>query len=73
MRTSGGNSFAGGWTQLCVQRHRVHGATTERLTLLGVDDHRGVDGIKALGVLGKMTGIVITTPARRTGMSGSTR
>jgi Transposase IS66 family len=31
----------------------------EQLTLLGVDDHRGVDGIKALGVLDEMTGIVI--------------
>ena len=28
----------------------VHGAATDRLTLLGVDDHRGVDGLKALGV-----------------------
>jgi transposase len=37
----------------------VHGAATERLTLLGVDDHRGVDGIKSLGVLEEMTGIVI--------------
>ena len=37
----------------------VHGAATERLTLLGIDDRRGVDGIKALGVLGEMTGIVI--------------
>jgi transposase len=37
----------------------VHGAATERLTLLGVDDHRGVDGIKSLGVLEEMTGVVI--------------
>ncbi len=37
----------------------VHGAATDRLTLLAVDDHRGVDGIKALGVLDEMTGIVI--------------
>jgi transposase len=37
----------------------VHGAATDRLTLLGVDDHRGVDGIKSLGVLEEMTGIVI--------------
>src|SRR5215472_10458361 len=37
----------------------VHGAATEQLTLLGVDDHRGVDGIKSLGVLEEMTGIVI--------------
>jgi len=37
----------------------VHGAATDQLTLLGVDDHRGVDGIKALGVLEGMTGIVI--------------
>ena len=37
----------------------VHGAATEELTLLGVDDHRGVDGIKGLGVLDEMTGIVI--------------
>jgi transposase len=37
----------------------VHGAATERLTLLGIDDRRGVVGIKALGVLEEMTGIVI--------------
>jgi transposase len=37
----------------------VHGAATERLALLGVDDHRGVDGIKSLGVLEEMTGVVI--------------
>jgi transposase len=37
----------------------VHGAATERLTLLGIDDRRGVAGIKALGVLEEMTGIVI--------------
>ncbi len=37
----------------------VHGAATEQLTLLAVDDHRGVDGIKALGVLEEMTGIAI--------------
>ena len=38
----------------------VHGAATDGLTLLGVDDHRGVgDGIKALGVLEEMTGVVI--------------
>ncbi len=37
----------------------VHGAATERLSLLGVDDHRGVDGIKGLGVLEEMTGIAI--------------
>ncbi len=37
----------------------VHGAATERLTLLGLDDHRGVDGIRALGVLDEMTGIVV--------------
>ncbi len=37
----------------------VHGAATERLSLLGVDDHRGVDGVKSLGVLEEMTGIVI--------------
>ena len=37
----------------------VHGAATEQLTLLGVDDHRGVEGIKSLGVLEEMTGIVI--------------
>jgi transposase len=37
----------------------VHGAATEQLTLLGVDDHRGVEGIKSLGVLEEMTGVVI--------------
>ncbi len=37
----------------------VHGAATERLTLLGVADRRGVEGVKALGVLEAMTGIVI--------------
>jgi transposase len=37
----------------------VHGASTERLTLLGVADRRGVEGVKALGVLEAMTGIVI--------------
>ena len=37
----------------------VHGAATERLTLLGVADRRGVEGVKVLGVLGAMTGIVI--------------
>ena len=37
----------------------VHGAATERLTLLGIDDRRGVVGIKALGVLEELTGIVI--------------
>ena len=37
----------------------VHGAATDRLTLLGVDDRRGVDGIKALGVLDELTGIVV--------------
>jgi transposase len=37
----------------------VHGAATDRLTLLGVDDHRGVEGIKGLGVLQEATGIVV--------------
>jgi transposase len=37
----------------------VHGAATDRLTLLGVDDHQGVDGIKSLGVLEEITGIVV--------------
>lgn len=37
----------------------VHGAATDRLTLLGIDDRRGVVGIKALGVVDEMTGIVI--------------
>jgi transposase len=37
----------------------VHGAATERLTLLGIDDRRGVVGIQALGVLEELTGIVI--------------
>jgi hypothetical protein len=37
----------------------VHGAATDWLTLLGIDGHRGVDGIKALGVLDEMTGIVV--------------
>ena len=37
----------------------VHGAATDRLTVLGVYDHRGVDGIKSLKVLDEMTGIVV--------------
>jgi transposase len=37
----------------------VHGAATEGLTLLGVHDRRGVEGIKGLGVADEMTGIVI--------------
>src|SRR5690349_12266276 len=37
----------------------VHGAATDQLTLLGVDDHRGVEGIKSLGVLEEITGIVV--------------
>ncbi len=37
----------------------VHGAATDRLTLLGIDDRRGVVGIRALGVLEELTGIVI--------------
>ena len=37
----------------------VHGAATDRLTLLAIDDHRGVKGIKELGVLDELTGIAI--------------
>lgn len=37
----------------------VHGAATDRLTLLGIDDCRGAKGIKELGVLDKLTGIAI--------------
>jgi transposase len=37
----------------------VHGAATDQLTLLGVNDRRGVEGIKALGVLEEMVGVVV--------------
>ena len=37
----------------------VHGAATDRLTLLGIHDRRGAEGIKALGVAEEFTGIAI--------------
>jgi transposase len=37
----------------------VHGAATESLALLGIDDHRGTEGIKALGVTEEFSGIAI--------------
>jgi transposase len=37
----------------------VHGTATKHLTLLGIDDHRGTEGIKALGVMEEFTGVAI--------------
>jgi transposase len=37
----------------------VHGTATERLALLGIDDHRGTEGIKALEVTEEFSGIAI--------------
>ena len=37
----------------------VHGAATDLLTLLGIDDHRGGKGIAALGVAPELSGIAV--------------
>jgi transposase len=37
----------------------VHGAATDGLTLLGIDDRRGAEGIKAMGVTEEFSGIAI--------------
>jgi transposase len=37
----------------------VHGSATDRLALLGIDDNRGAEGIRALGVTEKFPGIAI--------------